>query len=701
MSASYNLHGDVAVITLNNPPVNGLGHATRSAVVEGLSRAQADAAVRAVVIIGCGKVFSGGADIREFNTPLAFAAPTLHEVIAALEASTKPVVAALHGVAMGGGLELALGAHYRVAAPGTQIALPEVKLGIVPGAGGTQRLPRVVGVETALRMITTGEPMMSEALATLPGQRLLDQLITEDLLAGALAVARKVADHRPLPQVRQLDAALTNASPSAAEFFAHARAQLATSARNLTAPQRCVDCVEAATRLSLDEGLKFEREVFVERVASTESRALRHAFFGERAAGKIPDVPDDTPVRRIERVAVIGAGTMGGGIAMNFLNAGVPVFILETQPQALDRGLGVIRKNYEAQVAKGKLKQDTYEQRMRLLTPTLNLADIAQADLVIEAVFEELGVKETVFRQLDATMKPGAILASNTSTLDLDQIAAFTQRPQDVVGLHFFSPANVMRLLEVVRGKQTANDVLATVMQLAKKIKKIAVVSGVCDGFIGNRMIEQYARQAGFLLDEGASPEQVDRAIERWGMAMGPFRMSDLAGNDIGWAIRKRRYIEKPELRYSKTADLLCELGRFGQKTGAGWYNYTPGQREPQPSAQVAEMLAAHRERLGIRPRTIADDEIVGRLVWALVNEGARILEEGIAQRASDIDMVYLSGYGFPLFRGGPMFYADTVGLQAVVDAMQTYQRNPHDDAAFWSPAPLLAQLAAQGRRFN
>jgi 3-hydroxyacyl-CoA dehydrogenase len=697
MSASYQVQGDVAVITLNNPPVNGLGHATRSGVVEGVQQAVADAAVRAIVITGGGKVFSGGADIREFNTPMAVAAPTLHAVIAALEASSKPVVAAVHGVAMGGGLELALGAHYRVVAPGAQIALPEVKLGIVPGAGGTQRLPRVVGVETALRMITTGEPVKSEVLAQAPGQKLFDRLIEGDLLAGALAFAREVADTRPLPSVRQLSAA----APADAGFFAQAKAQLAKAARGLTAPQRCVDCVEAATRLSLDDGLAFEREAFTQLVAGVESKALRHAFFGERAASKVPDVPGDTPVRAIQRVAVIGAGTMGGGISMNFLNAGIPVTILETKQEALDRGIATIRKNYEAQVAKGKLPQARYEQRMSLLTPTLNYADIAQADLVIEAVFEELGVKEVVFKQLDATMKPGAILASNTSTLDLDKIAAFTRRPQDVIGLHFFSPANVMRLLEVVRSKQTAKDVLATVMQLAKKIKKLAVVSGVCDGFIGNRMIEQYSRQAGFLLDEGASPEQVDQAIEKWGMAMGPFRMGDLAGNDIGWAIRKRRYVEKPDLRYSQTADRLCELGRFGQKTGAGWYDYAAGEREPIASAQVNEMLVAYRKEIGVTPRAISDDEIVGRLVFALVNEAAKILEEGIALRASDIDMVYLSGYGFPVFRGGPMFYADTVGLANVVATLQRFQQNPLDDAKFWQPAPLLARLAAKGKTFN
>jgi 3-hydroxyacyl-CoA dehydrogenase len=432
-----------------------------------------------------------------------------------------------------------------------------------------------------------------------------------------------------------------------------------------------------------------------------ESRALRHAFFGERAASKIPDVPEDTPVREIRKVAVIGAGTMGGGISMNFLNAGIPVTILEMKQEALDRGVGVMRKNYEGQVKKGKLTEDKYAQRMSLLTTTLSYDDLKDADMVIEAVFEDMGVKEQVFKKLDEVMKPGAILATNTSTLDVNKIAAFTKRPQDVIGTHFFSPANVMKLLEVVRGDKTAKDVLATVMQLAKKIKKTAVVSGVCDGFIGNRMIEQYSRQAGFLIEEGASVQQVDRAIEKFGFAMGPFRMGDLAGNDIGWAIRKRRYVEKPDMKYSKTADLLCEMGRFGQKTGKGWYDYQPGKRDAIPSKEVEEMIAKHRATLGITPRKISDDEIVHRLVFALVNEGAHILEEGIASKASDIDMVYLTGYGFPLWRGGPMLYADMYGLFNVVQAMKRFAQNPHDDAKFWQPAPLLAKLAAEGKTFN
>jgi 3-hydroxyacyl-CoA dehydrogenase len=429
-----------------------------------------------------------------------------------------------------------------------------------------------------------------------------------------------------------------------------------------------------------------------------ECKALRHAFFGERAASKIPDVPEDTPTRSIAKVAVIGAGTMGGGITMNFLNAGIPVTMLEMKQDALDRGVATLRKNYESQVKRGKLGADKYEARMALLSTTLSYDAIKDADLVIEAVFEEMGVKEGVFTTLDEVMKPGAILASNTSTLDVDQIAAFTKRPQDVIGTHFFSPANVMKLLEVVRGRATAKDVLATVMQIAKKIRKTAVVSGVCDGFIGNRMIEQYSRQAGFLLEEGCTPQQVDKAVEKFGFAMGPFRMGDLAGNDIGWAIRKRRYQEKPHMRYSKTADLLCEMGRYGQKTGAGWYDYVPGKRDAIPSAVVVKMIDDHRQALGIAPRKISDEEIVQRLVYSLVNEGARILEEGIASKASDIDMVYLTGYGFPLHRGGPMCYADSQGLFNVVQTMKRFAANPHDDASFWQPAPLLARLVAEGK---
>ena len=700
MGTEYQVHGgDIAVITLANPPVNGLGLSTRQGIASGLDRALADDAVRAIVITGAGKAFSGGADITEFGTDKAMQEPNLHSVIAALEKSGKPVVAAIHSVCMGGGLELALGCHYRVAAPGTLVALPEVKLGILPGAGGTQRLPRVLGVEAALNMIVSGEAVKSEFIGAVPGQKLFDQMAAspESLMDETLAYARSVADARPLPLVRNLPCK----HPLGDAYFQFARNMVKGMSKNFPAPLKCVDAVEAATKNKFAQGLAVERELFINLMWTSESRALRHLFLAERAASKIPDVAADTPKRTIQSVAVIGAGTMGGGIAMNFLNAGIPVKVLEMKQEALDRGLVILRKNYEAQVKKGKLKQDKFEQRMALLSTTLDYADLKDADLVIEAVFEDMGVKESVFKQLDAVVKPGAILASNTSTLDLNQIAAFTKRPQDVVGLHFFSPANVMKLLEVVRGEHTAHDVLATVMALAKKIKKTAVVSGVCDGFIGNRMIEQYGRQAGFLLDEGCTPAQVDKAMEKFGMAMGPFRMGDLAGNDIGWAIRKRRYEEKPDMKYSKTADLLCERGRFGQKTGAGWYDYVPGKRDAVPNADVEKMVEDHRASLGITARAISDEEIVQRLVFSLVNEAAHILEEGIANKASDIDVVYIFGYGFPLYRGGPLRYADEVGLFNVVQAMQRFAQNPLDDAKFWQPAPLLARLAAEGKTFS
>ncbi|MES2611466.1 MAG: 3-hydroxyacyl-CoA dehydrogenase NAD-binding domain-containing protein [Pseudomonadota bacterium] len=698
MTAEYKVHGSVAVITLANPPVNGLGLATRQGIVDGLGRANAEPAVTSIVITGAGGAFSGGADIKEFGTDKSLQEPNLLSVIAAIENSAKPVVAAMHTVAMGGGLELALGCHYRIAAPGCAIALPEVKLGLIPGAGGTQRLPRVIGVEAALNLIVSGEPVKSEMIGSVPGQKLFDKMAAsaEALAAEALAFAQSVADVRPLPLVRNLPCK----HPEGDAYFQFARNMVKGMAKNYPAPAKCVDAVEAATKRKFADGMLFEREVFINLMWTPESRALRHLFMAERAASKIPDVPSDTPKREIKSVAVIGAGTMGGGISMNFLNAGIPVKILETKQEALDRGVATIKKNYEAQVKKGKLKEDKYAQRMALLTTTLDYADLKDADLVIEAVFEELGVKETVFKQLDAVMKPGAILASNTSTLDVDKIAAFTKRPEDVVGMHFFSPANVMKLLEVVRGAKTSKDVLATVMALGKKIKKTSVVSGVCDGFIGNRMIEQYSRQAGFLLDEGCTPQQVDKAVEKFGFAMGPFRMGDLAGNDIGWAIRKRRATERADMKYSRTADKLCELGRFGQKTGAGWYDYQAGKRDAIPSELVNKMIEDHRKELGITPRKISDEEIVQRLVFALVNEGAHILEDGIASKSGDIDMVYLTGYGFPIYRGGPMHYASEVGLFNVVQAMDRFAKNPNDDAAFWKPAPLLAKLAAEGKAF-
>lgn len=692
MTAEYQVHGAVAVITLNNPPVNGMGLATRTAMVEGMKKALADDTVKAVVVTGAGKAFSGGADIKEFNSSKALAEPSLHTVIEVFENATKPVIAAIHSVCMGGGLELSLGCHYRVATPGAQIALPEVKLGLLPGAGGTQRLPRVVGVETALDMIVSGTPVLSEKLAQ---TALFDQIIEGDLMQGALAFAASVADVRPLPKVR--DIAIDY--PNHQAFFQLSRNTVKAMAGPFPAPLKCVDAVEAAVTMQFDDGLKFERDLFMALVQTTESKALRHAFFSERAASKLADVPPDTPVRAIKSVAVIGAGTMGGGIAMNFANAGIPVILLETCQEALDKGLATIRKNYENTVKKGKLSPEKSAQRIGQIQGTLSYDAISQADIVIEAVFEDMDVKQAVFEKLDAVMKPGAILATNTSTLDVNRIAAFTQRPQDVIGTHFFSPANVMKLLEIVRGAKTGNDVLITVMALAKKIRKTGVVSGVCDGFIGNRMIEQYSRQAGFLLEEGCLPEQIDQAAEKFGFAMGPFRMSDMAGNDIGWYIRKRRNLEKSEVSYSKTADLLCEMGRFGQKTQAGWYDYKAGDRSAYPSQTVNDMIVQHSADLGITRRTIEDTEIVERLVFSLVNEAAYIIEEGIAQRASDIDIVYLTGYGFPLFRGGPMFYADTVGLSKVVIAIEKYAKDRN--GAAWKVAPLLQRLADAGKTFN
>ena len=699
MTTSYDINGDVAVITLANPPVNGLGFSTRVGITEGLAKAIDDPAVKSIIITGAGNAFSGGADIKEFGTPKALKEPSLMSVILALEASPKPIVAAIHSVCMGGGLELALGCHYRVVAADTSVALPEVKLGILPGAGGTQRLPRVLGVEAALNMIVSGELVKSELLASLPDQKLFDRLAAspESVFEEAVAFAKSVADKRPLPLVRNLPCK----HPQGDAYFQFTKNMVGGMSKNYPAPLKCIDAVQAATKLRFDDGLAEERRLFTTLMETPESRALRHLFLAERAASKIPDVPSDTPQRGIKAVGVIGAGTMGGGIAMNFLNAGIPVKMLEMKQEALDRGVTTIQKNYEAQVKKGKLKQDQYEQRMALLSTTLSYDDLKDADLIIEAVFEEIGVKEKVFKELDRVAKQGAILASNTSTLDVDKIASFTERPQDVVGMHFFSPANVMKLLEVVRGKATAKDVLATVMATAKRIKKTAVVSGVCDGFIGNRMVEQYLRQAGFLLDEGATPQQVDKAIEKFGFAMGPFRMSDLAGLDIGWAIRQRRATEYPDMRYSKTADKVCELGRFGQKTGAGWYDYVPGKRDAIPSQVVLDLVAQHRKDEGITPRKISDEEIVQRLVYALVNEGAHILEEGIASKSGDIDMVYLTGYGFPIWRGGPMHYASQVDLYNVAESMKRFAKNPHDDAAFWKPAPLIEKLAAEGKQFS
>jgi 3-hydroxyacyl-CoA dehydrogenase len=693
-AAEYAVHGEVAVITMNNPPVNGLGHPLRKGIVEGLDKALADPNVKAIVLIGGGNAFSGGADIKEFNTPAAAAEPHLRQVIVKIEALSKPVVAAVHKVAMGGGLELALGCHYRVAAAGAQIALPEVKLGILPGAGGTQRLPRAIDAKAALDMMVSGNPVPSERMPA----GLFDEIVQGDLLQGAIAFARKVAaEKRGLRKLRDEKVKLEG---DAAAFIAEAGKKVAKETRGFPAPPKIVACVEAATKLPFDQGLEFERQRFEELVVTTESKALRHAFFGERTASKIPDVPDSTPTIEVKKIAIIGAGTMGGGIGMAFVNAGFPVTLLEVKQEALDRGLDTIRKNYAATVAKGRLAQAEMDKRIARFSTALSYDAIKDADLVIEAVFEDMGVKEQVFRQLDATMKPGAILASNTSTLDLDRIAAFTKRPEWVVGLHFFSPANVMRLLEIVRGRKTSKEVLATVMKLAKTIRKLGVVSGVCDGFIGNRMLEEYLRQAYFLVEEGALPQQVDKALQDWGLAMGPFAMMDMAGQDIGWHVRKRRRAEDPERQiYPAWLDRICEMGRFGQKTGKGVYRYEAGARTPVPDPEIEKLIVGYSKEIGVARRQVSDQEIVERCMYALANEGAKILEEGIALRASDVDMVYLTGYGFPLYRGGPMFYADTVGLRNVVAAMAKYAEGRNGQ--YWKPAALLAKLAAEGKTFN
>lgn len=690
----YTLHGDVAVLTLNNPPVNGLGHALRSGILGGLDRALLDPAVMAVVLSGGEQVFSGGADVREFGTPKSGMSPHLPDVIRALETSSKPVVAAMAGHALGGGLELALGCHWRVARKDATLGLPEVKLGLLPGAGGTQRLPRAIGLEPALNMIVSGE---AQKAATFADTLLVDELVDGDVVLAAVDFARRaVAEGRALRRLRDVKVNATGADA----FLQFASNTVKAAAKGMPAPVQCVECVADSVTQSFDEGLKRERAAFFALMNTPESRALRHVFAAERAAGKLPDVPADTPTRPIAKVGVIGAGTMGGGITMNFLNIGIPVVLLETAQEALDKGLSTIRRNYESSAKKGKLTQEQVAQRMGLITPTLAYADFADVDLVIEAVYEHMDVKETVFRQLDAVCKPGAILASNTSYLDINRIAGFTQRPADVLGLHFFSPANVMRLLEIVRGERTASDVMATALALGKKIKKVAVVSGVCDGFIGNRMLARYGAAAYGLINAGATPQQVDKALERFGFAMGPFRVGDLAGLDIGWATRKRKAAEAGVPHDPVVADKLCEMGRFGQKTGAGWYRYEPGVREPQADAVVEQLIAEHRAAKGFVPRQVADDEVVERCIYALVNEGARILAEGIAVRASDIDLVYLNGYGFPRHRGGPMRYADEVGLVNVVRALRRFAAEPGADAS-WQPAPLLVQLAEEGQSLN
>ena len=697
---SYSVRDAVAVLTLENPPVNGLGHALRSDILAALDMALADPQVRALVLYGGENVFSVGADVREFGTHKSALEPNLPSVIRALEAAPKPVVAAIAGHCLGGGLELALGCHWRVARGDAMLGMPEIKLGLLPGAGGTQRLPRAIGLEAALNMILSGEP---RAAAEFAGTLLVDAVVEAGAGGGALLdaalgfAARVAAENRPLRRLRDLPVD----APQAEAYLQFARNTVRSATPLLPAPLQCVDVVAASVAKPFEEGLQLERSAFLQLMNTPECRALRHVFAAERAAGKIEGLAPDTPVRPVSQVGIIGAGTMGGGITMAFVNAGIPVVLVEATQAALDRGLATIRRNYEVTRAKGKLTQAQLDERMALIRPSLAVEEVGGADLVIEAVFEEMQVKQQVFERIDAAAKPGAILASNTSALDLDRIAQFTRRPQDVIGLHFFSPANVMRLLEVVRGVRTGPDVLASAMQLARRIRKIAVVSGVCDGFIGNRMLARYVAAAMGLLDLGASPQQVDRALERFGMAMGLFRVGDLAGLDIGWAARKRRALEHPEQDFSSVADRICEAGRFGQKTGAGWYRYEPGKRDPLPDPAVEQIIAQWRREKGLKPRAIGEEEIVARCMYALVNEGARILEDRIAQRASDIDVVYLNGYGFPRHRGGPMRYADEAGLPNVVRALRGYAAESPKDNAAWTPAPLLLRLAEEGGTFT
>jgi 3-hydroxyacyl-CoA dehydrogenase len=693
---TYTVQGHLGLITLNNPPVNALSvsKGVLQRILDAIKEGEHDPAVRAFVVTGAGRCFSGGADISEFGKPPVVGMANLPALATYMDTVTKPIVAGIHGFALGGGLELALACHFRVAAPGTQLGLPEVKLGILPGAAGTQRLPRVVGVERGLQMIVSGDPIGPEKALELG---LIDDIAKGGIVQAASSFANKAV--REAREIRKTSAGNAKLDQPADEFFAAARARIAKEYRGYPAPLTIVDCVEAAVTMPFVKGVQRERELFEKLRATDESRALRHLFFAERQVTKIPDVPEDTPTQEIKTAALIGAGTMGGGIAMNFANAGIPVTVLETSQEALDKGLGIVRKNYAATVSKGRLSQEDMDKRVGLFKGTVNYEDLKKADIVIEAVFEDMAVKKQVFAQLDKVCKPEAIVASNTSTLDVNEIAAVTSRPEKVLGLHFFSPANVMKLLEVVRADKTSKETLATAMKLSKTIKKVGVVAGVCDGFIGNRMLHGYFREAGFLLEEGALPQQVDKVIEDFGFAMGPFRVGDLAGLDVGWYIRKRQAATRPaHLRYSKVADQICELGRFGQKTGAGWYKYEAGNRTPIPDPIVEDLIVKASKAAGIERRAVSDQEILERCMYALINEGAEILEEGIALRASDIDIVYIYGYGFPRFRGGPMFYADLVGLDKVYASVKKFHEQ-HGE--FWKPSALLERLAGEGGKFN
>ena len=694
-SIALERRGGVALLRLTNPPVNGLSFAMRAALGERFAEALADDAVAAVVVAGAGRMFCGGADIREFSAPPPPGAASLPAILDAIEASPKPVVAAIHGVAAGGGLELALACHVRLAAPGTRLGLPEVTLGILPGAGGTQRLPRLIGVEAALDVIVGGKLHPVEKAVALG---FADECVEGDLEEAAVARARRLAaGGAPLRRASRLEEHL-EAARGRPEIFEAFREKMAKRARGFDAPWACVDCVETALTMPYAEALKNERAVFQRLRASEQSAAQRHAFFAEREAARIPGVPKDTPARRIASAAVVGCGTMGGGIAMCLADAGLPVTVLESSRDALDRGLATVRGNYAATVEKGRLPRAEMDARLARITPTLDYADLAGADVVIEAVFEEMPLKKEVFARLDRVCKPDAILATNTSTLDVDAIAAATSRPEQVVGTHFFSPAHVMTLVENVRGARTSPETVATVMKLSKTLGKVGVLVGVCDGFVGNRMLYAYRRQADFLLEEGALPPQIDRVVHDFGMPMGPYRMGDLTGLDVSWRVRKAQAAARPaHLRYSPIADRLCEMGRYGQKTGAGWYRYEAGSRVPVPDPVVDELIVGVSAELGIARREVRDDEIVPRLFYPLVNEGAKILDEGVALRASDVDVIWMRGYGFPRYRGGPMFWAGLVGLKTIYDTMSRL----HDEHGEWlKPAPLLERLAAQGRTF-
>lgn len=684
--ASFEKRGNVGLVLVDHPPVNAISQAVRAGIIAAVQTAEADDAIEAVVLACAGRTFMAGADITEFGK--GDLRPSFHDVLTALDGATKPIVAAIHGTAFGGGLEIALACHYRVAVATAQIGLPEVKLGILPGAGGTQRLPRAIGVEAALAAIVSGDPIpVGKAGAA------IDAVVDGDLVTAALDYARSVIG-KPLPRLS--DVVIDPASVPQG-FFDAARAQVAKEKRNLFAPQRCIDAVEAAVTLPFAEGMKRERELIMACFQNSQSRALQHVFFAERQVGKIPGLPKDVALRPVNKVGVIGAGTMGGGIAMNFANVGLPVVVVEAAPEALDRGMGIIRGNYEATAQKGRMSADDVTRRMGLLTPSLSYDDLADCDLIIEAVFETMEVKKAVFGKIDAVAKPGAILASNTSYLSIDAIAATTSRPQDVIGTHFFSPANVMKLCEVVRGAATAPDVLATTLDVAKRIRKVGVVSGNCHGFIGNRMLQGYAREANLLVLQGATPQQVDKALVAFGMPMGIFQMADLAGLDIGYKSRKDADPALLDSRVGLVPDRLVEMGRLGQKTRAGYYDYEPGSRTPIPSEITAGLLKEAAQELQIRPREFSDREIIERCFFPLVNEGLRILEEGIAYRASDIDIVYLYGYGFPAYRGGPMFWAENeIGLKALCDGIKAFAASEGD--RWWKPAALLETLVAEGR---